>query len=51
MPRDPKTDRPKIKLPKAKAKVAADVPVAETSDRPRGTIRLRTGFTLPKGWS
>ncbi|MFF8925561.1 hypothetical protein ACF1A4_30400 [Streptomyces albidoflavus] len=49
MPRDPKTDRPKIKLPKAKA--AADMPVTETSDRPRGTIRLRTGFTLPKAWS
>ncbi|MEV5402877.1 hypothetical protein AB0L20_09690 [Streptomyces albidoflavus] len=45
-------DRKKIKLPKPAKKSEPEQGVTEQSsaDRPRGTIKLRDGFTLPKSW-
>ncbi|MBT2876420.1 hypothetical protein OH723_31905 (plasmid) [Streptomyces albidoflavus] len=48
-------DRKKIKLPKPAKPVKKPQPeqgTAEQSsaDRPRDTIKLRDGFTLPKSW-
>ncbi|MGW9600395.1 hypothetical protein ACWHBW_27215 [Streptomyces albidoflavus] len=45
-------DRKKIKLPKPAKKPQPEQGTAEQSsaDRPRDTIKLREGFTLPKSW-
>ncbi|MFJ1923064.1 hypothetical protein ACIP87_28755 [Streptomyces albidoflavus] len=44
--------RKKIKLPKPAKKPQPEQGVTEQSsaDRPRDTIKLRNGFTLPKSW-
>ncbi|WP_164837432.1 hypothetical protein [Streptomyces sp. B29(2018)] len=48
-------DRKKIKLPKPakpakKPQPEQDVTEQSSADRPRDTIKLRGGFTLPKSW-
>ncbi|WP_164837431.1 hypothetical protein [Streptomyces sp. B29(2018)] len=48
-------DRKKIKLPKPaklpkKPQPEQDVTEQSSADRPRDTIKLRGGFTLPTSW-
>lgn len=48
-------DRKKIKLPKPakpakKPQSEQGVTEQSSADRPRNTIKLRDGFTLPKSW-
>ncbi|GGZ18447.1 hypothetical protein GCM10010327_56940 [Streptomyces nitrosporeus] len=46
------SDRKKIELPKKPApKKPASVSSADSPDRPRGTITLREGHTVPTTWT